>query len=544
MSANSEGVASAGWPASTGLATAGAWDRRRWRDSIARFFSWSYLFAPVDTASLAAVRFAIGFLVAYDALRKGARFFYPSAGVLPFSFKYQFFHWVQEAPELSAYLPYVLFVSGIAVAIGFCFRFFSILTLALVSYGFLLKAEDYLNHYYMLILALFLLSLAPANRSFSIDKALFFAKSGAQAPRIYLLLLKAQIEIILIYAGLVKINSDWLQLEPLRTWLLQKQDWVFFGSLWQSDIAVAIGAYGIIILHVVGAPLLLFRRTRLPVFLIYTAFHVTNHFVFEIGIFPWMTIACTTLFFPADWPRRALHRLWPAFGRPSPDAQHFQTAPASFGAQALVAFTACWLLLQVLIPLRHVLYPGWVEWTNEGHRFAWRMKLTDRSTPGMFFALHVPERQVIHVPDLRKYMSKQQYLKVATRPDLVQQLAWQAAALYQKELQVDKIRVMAYVPMTLNNRRSALLIDPTVDLAATRSTIWHDPWITLTNPNPLRRLEEVNADGPETRPTLPQMLVKMGFPEPHYCQRASGSSGKLRDAAVCSLAGSGGTFKW
>src|SRR5688500_2985058 len=137
-------VAAPGWP---------IWSR------LVQALSWDRLFAPVDTASLAVVRIALGFLIAIDALRYGHKLFYPSGGVLPFHFRYQFFHWVQESAELSVYLPFILFISGVALSIGFCFRFFSILCLILVSYGFLLQAEFYLNHFYMLIILLFLLCI-------------------------------------------------------------------------------------------------------------------------------------------------------------------------------------------------------------------------------------------------------------------------------------------------------------------------------------------------------------------------------------------------
>ncbi len=515
------------WPtANAGLAV------RRRLESLRRFLSWSYLFAPVDTASMAVVRIFIGLLVAVDAVRKGQHFFYPSGGELAFSFRYQFFHWVQEVPELAVYLPYVLFLSGIAIAVGFFFRFFSLLSLLLVSYGFLLQPEGYLNHYYMLIITLVLLSVSPAHRAFSIDRFLFFRTSGEHAPRIYLLLFKVQIEIILIYAGLVKINSDWLQLEPLRTWLLRRQDMQFLGPLWESDFIVALGAYGIIILHIVGAPLLFFQRTRLPVFLMYCIFHVINHFVFNIGIFPWMTMAVSTLFFAADWPRRALAP-WPALAVPSPAPEQLSLEPKSFGNRMLVAFCACWLLFQALFPLRHVLYPGWVEWTNEGHRFAWRMKLTDRETPGVRLAVHIPEQGTIRVPNLGRYMSRWQYHKVSLYPDLVQQLAWQVARMYRDKLQVGDVRVYAYLPMSLNNRLPALAINPTVDLAATRSTIWHDPWKTTTNPNPLRRIEQVDKAELRT-PTLEQLLTSMGLPQPKECV-AGGAIPDLHEAAVCSL---------
>lgn len=535
MTANPEGIAQSRWSTATGLIGDVAAARWRFDYGLARSLSWSVLFARVDTASLAAVRIAMGLLVAIDALRKGQSFFYPSGGVLPFRFRYQFFHWVQEAPELSVYLPYVLAISGIALAIGFLFRFSSVLCLLLVTYGFLLQPENYLNHYYMLIIALFLLSISPAHKSFSIDRFLFFSRSDTSAPRIYLLLFKIQIEIILIYAGLVKINADWLQLEPLRTWLLRREDMAFLGSLWQSDFIVAIGAYGIIILHIVGAPLLFFRQTRLAVFLIYCVFHIANHFVFNIGIFPWMTIACTTIFFSADWPRRALGKLWPGLASTPLNPQPIRVEPQSFGNRILLAFCACWLLFQALFPLRHVLYPGWVEWTNEGHRFSWRMKLTDRSSTGVLLAAYIPEQKTVHIPMLTKYMSPRQYTRISMYPDLVQQLAWQIARKYKDKLQVGEVQVFAYVPMTMNNRRAALVIDPTVDLAATRSSIWHDLWLMKTNPNPLRRMEQVPTEERKTTPTLQDLLSSTGLPEPKYCLADVKSTADLHDTAVCHL---------
>jgi hypothetical protein len=517
------------WPRRAGLVH-GVRDLWQRKDRLRQVLSWSYLFAPVDTASLAVVRIAMGLLVAIDALRKGQGFFYPSDGRLLFSFRYQFFHWLQESPELSVYLPYVLFVAGIAVAIGFFFRFFSLVCLFLVTYGFLLQPENYLNHYYMLIIILFLLSISPAHRSFSADRFLLFRSSSEEAPRIYLLLFKAQIEIILIYAGLVKINSDWLQLEPLRTWLVERQHAHVLGFLWQSDIIVALGAYGTILLHVLGAPLLFFRRTRLPVFLTYCVFHITNHFVFDIGIFPWMTIVCSTLFFAADWPRRAMGMLWPTLASSSPFPDQLQIRSKSFGNGMIIAFCVAWLLFQSLFPLRHLLYPGWVEWTNEGHRFAWRMKLTDHSSAGVLLAAHIPEQGKVRVPNLPRYMTRRQYHIVSVRPDLVQQLAWQVARLYKEKLQVGDVKVFAHVSVSMNNRRHALMIDPTIDLAATQPTIWHAPWITLTNPNPLRRIEQKEK---EPSLTLHRILLRMGLTEEKDCI-AGGTHPDLHELAVCS----------
>jgi hypothetical protein len=49
--------------------------------------------------------------------------------------------------------------------------------------------------------------------------------------------------------------------------------------------------------------LLLWRRTRVLAYLAALAFHLTNWYLFNIGIFPWIMICATLLFFPPSWPR-------------------------------------------------------------------------------------------------------------------------------------------------------------------------------------------------------------------------------------------------
>ena len=118
------------------------------------------------------------------------------------------------------------------------------------------------------------------------------------------------------------------------------------------------------------------------------AFHMTNVALFGIASFPWMSLALTALFFPADWPRRV-----PGLGRmfnrvlPAPAAAPIQTkACRSMGG--LVAgwplstkvLMGLYLGFHLLMPLRHHLYPGDPKWTEEGQFFAWRMMLRGKSS--------------------------------------------------------------------------------------------------------------------------------------------------------------------
>ena len=56
----------------------------------------------------------------------------------------------------------------------------------------------------------------------------------------------------------------------------------------------------------------------------------------------------------------------------------------SAGRLSLMLAICVFAALQLLMPLRHWLYPGNPNWTEEGHRFAWHMKLRDKDATAVF----------------------------------------------------------------------------------------------------------------------------------------------------------------
>ena len=179
---------------------------------------------------------------------------------------------------------------------------------AIFGYVFLLDRTQYLNHNYMVLSYGALLALAPASRAFSLDARLGLVQRSLAIPRWPVAAIKLQTEIILIYAGIVKITDDWLRGEPLRMWMHDRVDDVWIASIFQYDAILLAAAWGTVALHILGAPFLLWQRTRLPVFVLYCGFHAANATFFNIGIFSWLTIAVTTIFFAPDWPQRLLRR--------------------------------------------------------------------------------------------------------------------------------------------------------------------------------------------------------------------------------------------
>ena len=77
----------------------------------------------------------------------------------------------------------------------------------------------YLNHYYLVSLISFLMIFFPANASFSLDN-LINKKSYRLIPKWNVDALKLMICIVYFYAGIAKINTDWLiEAQPLKIWL-------------------------------------------------------------------------------------------------------------------------------------------------------------------------------------------------------------------------------------------------------------------------------------------------------------------------------------
>lgn len=450
-----------------------------WRSRLA-----ALLFRDVSVLSQSVLRAAFGCFVMWQAYNKGIRVF-SGYRVEGFDFSYPYFSWIPEFPEHAQLLAIVWFISGFLLFVGFLHRISSAFCFLISAYAYLIPAELYLNHEYMELIFLFLMCFGPAGQRLSID-SLIWNYSG-KAANFHLLVLKLQVEIILIYAGLVKLNSDWLHLQPLSNWLRNSSDEVFFGWIWHQTWAVAVGAHGIIALHVLGAPLLLFKKTRMPIFLVYTVFHLINAQIFSIDIFPFMTIACSTLFFEPDWPNRFWRRLSSIVGRSAAASDGERPSLLAIGSvsatqSALVAFFAFWLVTQLLIPIRHVFYPGWVDWNDAGTRFSWRMMLAQRTCPVFRLVISDPQKQKVLIPDLDFVLNSRKvpFYNLCVDGDLILQTAHQVRDYYARAGLVAKdAEIRAHIIRSLNYRKPSPMVEPTFDLGKQRpQLLFHYEWLT------------------------------------------------------------------
>jgi len=439
---------------------------------------------PVDAASLAVFRVGLGVILLWEVWRYfhygWIRDFYVET---KFNFTYPGLDWLKPLPGVGMYLLFlVLGAVAICVSLG---RFYkaamSVLAIGL-SYVLLLEQTAFLNHLYLVSLICWLMIAVPADREWCWRRGGNKPYQSTTLPSWCLWMIRTQIAIAYVYGGIVKFNPDWLAGQPLQLWMLQMTElraWVpIYGERW---LAIGMSWAGLVI-DLLVVPALLWKPTRTAALAIAVMFHVWNFTMFHIGIFPWFMIVATTLFLPPDWPRRFVRQRGAANQIACAQSSTSEVLSTTRTSRVFMLL-AVWFAVQLLIPWRHLLYEGNVDWTEEGTRFAWRMMLHDKWS-ALQITLVDPRTKKTRPFDPRAFLSQRQLDKMSYEPELLRQFAQHVASLAaQSELGRQEVHV--FVLTSLNGREPQLLIDPTVDLGAEPFRWRRQPWIMpLTKPLP------------------------------------------------------------
>jgi hypothetical protein len=403
-----------------------------------------------------------------------------------FHFRYYGFSWVHPLPSPWMHvLMAALGVLALMIAVGFLYRAATLLFFVGFSYTFLLEQTRYLNHFYLVILVSGILIFIPAHRTFSLDAWLRPKIRCERTPAWSMWVMRAQIGIPYFYGGIAKLHKNWLRGAPARVFMAEHDDIPWLGPILNTEPGVWTIAYGGLLLDLFVVPFLLWRRTRVIAYCFAVLFHLLNSVIFNIGMFPWFMIAATTIFFSPDWPRR-WRILEPAQPAPpgedaAPPPPAAPPRPGLAGQYVAMALLGTYLTFQCLYPLRHYLYRGNVNWTEEGHRFAWHMILRRKRAKGVFVIAHPPTNQSWAVdPDAR--MPEWMAGKMMTTPDMILQFAHHLAA-EKSARDYPGVTVKARIEATLNGRPPQTFIDPEVDLASQPRSLRRSAWIVpLTTP--------------------------------------------------------------
>ena len=380
-------------------------------------------------------------------------------------FSYYGFSWVAPPSGNWIYaLTGVVMLSSIGIVLGFFYRVSAIIFTIGFTWIFLVDQTNYLNHFYLICLLGMVSVFIPAHRALSLDVRRRPALRAQIVPAWTIRIIQAHMAIAYLYGGIAKLNPDWLHGEPIRTWFSTGRaarllpDFAFL----KTEPAFYLVSYSGLLIDLLMVPLLLWRRTRALALTVAIAFHLANFLVFNIGVFPFLSIALTLLFVAPKWHRKIL-RLGPA-----PDISSAQFTPNRWITAALVGYLA----FQLLFPFRHWLYPGEVHWTEEGHRFSWHMMLRSK-TGWSYFIVHDRASGQLWRIDPPEILTSRQHRKMLGRPDMILQFAH----YLRDQFAPRPVSVHAVASVQLNGRPQALLVDPEADLAQTPRNLHHATWI-------------------------------------------------------------------
>jgi HTTM domain/Vitamin K-dependent gamma-carboxylase, lumenal domain len=485
---------------------------------------WRSQFDPIDASFLAVFRIVWGLIMAYEGLTYVAgdfgkpTYLYYVPRTL---YKYWMFEFCEppESLDVMRALCITLVILGSFITIGFFYRTANVLYMLVFGWIFCLDMATYLNHFYLVLLLAFMLVFLPCNATWSIDALLSPSVRSATVPRWTMTWLHFELTVVYAYAGVAKMNADWLRAEPLMHWLPKRSHIPLLGVLLEQEVLAYFFSYGGLVYDLLVG-FFLMSPTLMPVaFVASVFFHVTNKVVFNIGIFPWMMLGSMTLFFQPAWPRMVLglaptklvDGIEPSAivpRAPKPSNGKNTAAAHSIGKRAaraaklwyksptqdvrvhrplnvkqivLLALLGAFLAQQVAFPLRHWTYPGDVAWNEYGHRFSWRMKLRDKMCAGEM-RVYNAEHQANMTVTPAEHLSPKQWRKTKSRPELVAQFARYIAQAYSQKYQWGDTQVYADIKCQLNFRQPQQFVRPDVELSGIDPWQWPYPFLTELEP--------------------------------------------------------------
>ncbi|MBP2833208.1 HTTM domain-containing protein [Aquimarina sp. U1-2] len=430
-----------------------------------------WLFTQIDNSALIIFRVFFGFLIAAEAI--GAIFtgWVRKTLIEPeFTFNFIGFDFLQPLPGNGMYFYFALMgIFGLLIMIGYRYRFSMTAYTILWAGVYFMQKSSYNNHYYLLLLLLLMMIILPAGNYFSVDVKQNPSLKKIAMPRWVVLFIILQLWIVYTYAAIAKLYPDWLDFTVAKNLMAGRAYYPVVGPILQHHWAHVSVAYFGILFDLLVIPLLLWKRTRFTIFCLGIFFHLFNSVVFQIGIFPYLSLAFSVFFFSKE----KIHRI---FMKKKEFYAGNEIIVPSY-KKFLIPVVIIWFAIQITLPIRHWFIPGDVLWTEEGHRLSWRMMLRGRSGITSFYTIDKndpkKERKIVNK---KAYLTSKQIRSVNTKPDFMWQFAQRLKEKYAAEGK--EIEVYAKSSVSVNGNKRKVLIDPEVDLA---NVPWNyfttNPWV-------------------------------------------------------------------
>ena len=440
-------------------------------------------------APLIVFRIIFGSMMFFSTLRFILRGWIKDFYVSPkYYFTYYGFDWVKPLEENSMYVLFgVLLLSALLILFGLFYRVCIVLFFLVFTYIELIDKTNYLNHYYFISLMSFILIFLPLHRSFSLDCYFGICKRIKEVPSWTINFIKLQIAFVYIFAGISKLNYHWLiEAEPLINWLKHQSDFPIIGNLLLKDFTAYLFSWGGAIFDLFIVFILISKKWRIFGYGLVVIFHLMTAFMFPIGVFPLVMIGSTLIYFDDKLHTKIIDFI-SKFTLKSkqisnPESFNLKTSYKAIYKLLFISF----FIIQLILPLRYLMYPGKLFWTEQGYRFSWRVMLIEKAGYAQFF-IHEPVKDRKMIIENRNYLTPQQEKMMATQPDMILQYAHFISNIYKDSIITEsngeainlgpKPKVTAKVEVSLFNKGSRLFIDENINLSKVERGFSNKKWI-------------------------------------------------------------------
>ena len=438
----------------------------------------NYFNKHTDARPLVVFRILFGLMMFASVIRFWANGWIDKLYIKPtFFFSYYGFEWVKPVGNYTYLIFVICALASLFIAFGYKYRFAIILFFLSFTYIELMDKTNYLNHYYFVSVLSFLLIFLPANVQFSVD-AFLRKKEYNLIPRWTIDSVKLLLGIVYFYAGLTKLNSDWLfRAMPLKIWLPSKYDLPIIGNnLMQQEWFHYVMSWGGALYDLIIPFLLIYRKTRPFAFILVIFFHVFTRVLFPIGMFPYIMIVSSLIFFDANFHKKIMYWLGNMLR-----INHLRLLQikeynfSSYYGKIITGIILIFFSIQLALPWRYFLYPGELFWTEEGYRYSWRVMLMEKAGYANFKIVDEKTGNYFYVKN-EDFLTPYQEKQMSFQPDFILEYAHYLGDHFSRQGH-QNIQVFVESYVALNGRMSRPYINPKIDLYREKESFYHKNWI-------------------------------------------------------------------
>lgn len=386
------------------------------------------LYKPASLYPLVALRIAFGFTMSAWGILMIL------TGRVSEVFSRQVVHFPYEGLEWMRPLPYwgmiavflIISISALMLAAGWFFRISSTVFAVLFAYVSFIDKASYLSYYYLVMLLALMLTFSPAHRLFSIDLIRKPTLRVDYAPSWLLLVFKAQVIMVFFFAGMAKLNSDWLYSGiPVSLWL---QD-IVLQLGFESEIIANNGWLAIILSWVLVIfdfllpHFLLDPKTSTRAFWAVVVVQLLGMILLPTGIFPLLVVLSCTVFLPAE----KIHRFVSGVSYFLYDIFQFKGDVFKPGGSYMLEFrykrlfpviAMVFLSVQVLIPVGMYLNMGSIRWADTAFHFSWDVRINHHRNSLVFYKIDKSTGSTVPI-SIDKFLTPIQQQRMAEDPVMV-----------------------------------------------------------------------------------------------------------------------------